>query len=108
LLHIGNCIHAVNIAVALAKEFKLQVGLLDADIYGPSVPTMMNLHAKPEVSEGTCWISFSTSMVYTICILIYVKTCQAIHLGPWLSCLDFFRFIFYHDTVAYQNLICVN
>jgi ATP-binding protein involved in chromosome partitioning len=52
LLHIGNCIRAVNIAVALAKEFKLQVGLLDADIYGPSIPTMMNLHAKPEVNEG--------------------------------------------------------
>jgi Mrp family chromosome partitioning ATPase len=43
---------SVNIAVALAKEFKLKVGLLDADIYGPSIPTMMNLHAKPEVSEG--------------------------------------------------------
>jgi len=43
---------AVNIAVALAKVFKLKVGLLDADIYGPSIPTMMNLHAKPEVSEG--------------------------------------------------------
>jgi len=42
---------AVNFAVALAKEFKLKVGLLDADIYGPSIPTMMNLHAKPEVSE---------------------------------------------------------
>lgn len=60
LLHIGNCIRAVNIAVALAKEFKLQVGLLDADIYGPSIPTMMNLHAKPEVNEGICWNSFST------------------------------------------------
>ena len=48
----GTCFFAVNIAVALAKEFKLKVGLLDADIYGPSIPTMMHLHAKPEVSEG--------------------------------------------------------
>ena len=51
-LHLGTYFCAVNIAVALANEFKLKVGLLDADIYGPSIPTMMNLHAKPEVSEG--------------------------------------------------------
>lgn len=54
------CFPAVNIAVALAKKFQLKVGLLDADIYGPSIPTMMNLHAKPEVSEGICHITLKT------------------------------------------------
>jgi Mrp family chromosome partitioning ATPase len=32
--------------------WKLNAGLLDADIYGPSILTMMNLHQKPDVSEG--------------------------------------------------------
>lgn len=43
---------AVNLAVALANSCQLKVGLLDADVYGPSIPTMMKLHRKPEVSEG--------------------------------------------------------
>lgn len=42
----------VNLAVVLANAFQLKVGLLDADIYGPSIPTMMNLHVKPEVRTG--------------------------------------------------------
>ncbi|RRT39636.1 hypothetical protein B296_00056688, partial [Ensete ventricosum] len=41
----------LNLAVALANACRLKVGLLDADIYGPSVPTMMNLQGKPEVSK---------------------------------------------------------
>ncbi|XP_072988723.1 iron-sulfur protein required for NADH dehydrogenase, mitochondrial isoform X1 [Typha latifolia] len=48
---VGKSTTAVNISVALAKACQLQVGLLDADIYGPSIPTMMNLHQKPEVGE---------------------------------------------------------
>ena len=47
---------AVNLAVALARKCQLKVGLLDADVYGPSIPTMMNINTKPEVTHG---ISFS-------------------------------------------------
>ncbi|KAF2302512.1 hypothetical protein GH714_036624 [Hevea brasiliensis] len=40
-----------NLAVALANKCHLKVGLLDADVYGPSVPTMMKISKKPDVTE---------------------------------------------------------
>ena len=40
---VGKSTVAVNLAVATATCQKLRVGLLDADLYGPSIPLMMNL-----------------------------------------------------------------
>lgn len=49
---VGKSTVAVNLALALKKQ-DLKVGLLDADIYGPSIPRMLGvLNQQPEVSAG--------------------------------------------------------
>lgn len=48
---VGKSTTAVNLAVALANRFQLAIGLLDADVYGPSIPTMMKLHGKPDTTQ---------------------------------------------------------
>lgn len=59
---VGKSTTAVNLALALAAE-GATVGLLDADIYGPSQPQMLGITGRPESPDGK---SLSPMMAYGI------------------------------------------
>ncbi|KAM6201898.1 iron-sulfur cluster transfer protein NUBPL [Rhynchocyon petersi] len=49
---VGKSTTAVNLALALAaNDSSKAIGLLDVDVYGPSIPKMMNLKGSPELSQ---------------------------------------------------------
>lgn len=54
---VGKSTTAVNLALGLmANDPSKSVGLLDADVYGPSVPKLMNLKGNPELTDDNLMI----------------------------------------------------
>lgn len=82
---VGKSTTAVNIALALTAE-GAQVGILDADIYGPSIPTMLGLSGQPEVIDGKFMVPKVSFGVQTISIGYLVDPDQAmIWRGPMVT-----------------------
>src|SRR3546814_14231630 len=48
---VGKSTTAVNLALALAAE-DARAGVLDADVYGPSIPPLLGLSARPDSPDG--------------------------------------------------------
>ena len=64
---VGKSTTAVNLALALAAE-GATVGILDADIYGPSIPTMLGLSGYPESVDNKTMIPKMAYGVQTMSI----------------------------------------
>lgn len=81
---VGKSTVAVNVAVSLAQS-GARVGLLDADIYGPNVPTMMGVHSLPPQNESGRLVPAEAYGVQLMSIGFLVKPGQPlIWRGPML------------------------
>lgn len=81
---VGKSTVAANLAVALARK-GLRVGLLDADIYGPSQPKMMGVDKRPASPDGKRILPPEAHGVRMISIGLMLKADEAvIWRGPML------------------------
>lgn len=82
---VGKSTVAVNIALALS-QLGMKIGLLDADIYGPSIPMMMGLSGKPETTEDKKLIPMENHGIKTMSIGYMVEPGTAmIWRGPMVQ-----------------------
>jgi len=81
---VGKSTISTNLAVALAKQGR-KVGLLDADIYGPSIPRMMGVNKRPASPDGKTIIPLSAHGVTLMSIGFMMEEGKAtIWRGPML------------------------
>src|SRR5688572_16637250 len=64
---VGKSTVAVNVAVGLSR-CGAKVGLMDGDIYGPSMPTMLGIKGKPPQVRGNKIIPFNVHGIHSITI----------------------------------------
>ncbi len=82
---VGKSTVAANLAIALARE-GAQVGLLDADLYGPSIPTMFGTYERPVSADEKRVEPISAHGIDLMSIGFFVAPEQAmIWRGPILS-----------------------
>jgi ATP-binding protein involved in chromosome partitioning len=82
---VGKSTTAVNLALALSAE-GAQVGILDADIYGPSIPTMLGLSGLPESRDKKTMMPKEAFGIQTMSIGYLVEADQAvIWRGPMVT-----------------------
>ncbi|HEV8692359.1 MAG TPA: iron-sulfur cluster carrier protein ApbC [Ideonella sp.] len=74
---VGKSTTTANLALALAAE-GARVGILDADIYGPSQPTMMGISGRPESEDGQTMLPLENHGVQVMSIGFIVEPDQAL------------------------------
>lgn len=79
---VGKSTVATNLALALAGR-GLEVGLLDADVYGPSLPRMMGINRKPESRDGKTLIPLENHSIKCMSIgFLVAEDTPTIWRGP--------------------------
>lgn len=82
---VGKSTVAANLAVALSQS-GAKVGLLDTDIYGPSVPTMFNVTERPDITTKKKLVPIFKHGVHLVSMGFLVDTDQAmIWRGPMVT-----------------------
>jgi ATP-binding protein involved in chromosome partitioning len=84
---VGKSTTAVNLAISLMQEgsinnHSIKVGVLDADIYGPSIPTLLGINGKPQIDENKNMLPIKAHGLVCNSIGLVVDNAPTIWRGP--------------------------